>query len=234
MSRLVAVAVKDLRSELRGKEVAPAMIIFALVLVFLLTFVLPPGAGRAPMPRPAAGAVASREIAPAFLWAGLLFAAVLGFARNAAGEREGARMEALALSPVDPAVLFFGKALANFIYLVVLEAVVLPFFVLLVDLPPGRLFPEVVAVALVADVGLAAAGTLLAAASQYARAREVVLPLIALPVMLPVVLAATRLTAALATTGHLSGESRWFILMLAFDAIFLALAAVTYGYVINE
>jgi heme exporter protein B len=234
MRTVLIVAGKDLRSEARAKEIAPPMVLFGVVLVFLFTFAFPPGAGRAPVPLPVAGAVASREIAGALLWAGLLFAAVLGFGRSAALEKEGSRIEGLLLSPADPAALFFGKVLANLVYLIATEAVVLPIFILFFDVAPTLLFPGIVGVALMADIGLAVIGTLFGAASQYARAREVLLPLLIFPVVLPIVLAATRLTSTLLTTGGFGGEARWFILMAAFDLAFSAIGAVTYEYVIHE
>ena len=234
MRAVAALAAKDLRSEARATEVAPAMVLFALVLVFLFTFLLPPGAGRAPVPEPRAGAVGARETAGAFLWASLLFAGILGFGRNAALEREGSRIEGLLLAPVDPAALFAGKALANFAYLWVMEAMLLPVFLVFFDVDPGFLLPEVLLVLVGANLGLAAAGPLFGAASQYARAREVVLPLLLFPVVLPLVLAAMRLTGSLLTSGTFLGEERWFILMLAFDVAIPAVGAVAFEYVVHE
>ena len=136
-------AAKDLRSEARAREIAPPMVLFGLILVFLFTLDFPPGAGRAPVPGPVVGAVGSRELAGAFLWVSLLFAGVLGFGRNASTEREGNRIEGLLLAPVDPAALFAGKALANFCYLWTLEVILLPVFVLFFDVPTGLLLPGV-------------------------------------------------------------------------------------------
>lgn len=234
MRKVLALAARDLRSEARARETAPAMVLFALVVVFLFTFPLPPGAGRAPIPEPRAGAVAAREIVAAFLWAGVLFAGILGFGRNASLDREGSRMDGLLLAPVDPAAIFAGKALANFAYLSLMEAVLLPAFALFFDIAPGLLLPGILPVLLLANVGLAAAGTLFGAASQYARAREVILPLLMFPIVLPIVLAAMRLTTSLVTGGGFSGEARWFILMAAFDLAIPAIGAVAFEYVVHE
>lgn len=234
MRNALLIAAKDLRSDARAKEVAPSMILFALLLVFLFTFALPPGSGRAPLPPPVAGAVATREIAGVLLWTGLLFAGVVGFGRSASLEKEGNRIEALLLSPIDPAAIFTGKALANFVYLCVMELVMVPAFILFFDTPAGLLFPQIVPVLLAANVGFASAGTLFAASSQYARVREVILPLLAFPVMLPLVLAASRLTSALLVTGSLAGEERWMLLMISFDLAISAIGAVSFEYVIQE
>lgn len=233
LRHVLALAAKDLRSEARAREIVLPMALFALVLVFLFTFHLPPGAARAPVPEPRAGAVGTREIVAAFLWASVLFAGILGFGRTALAEREDARIEGLLLAPVDPAALFVGKALTNLVYLTVTEAAVLPAAVLFYDVPPG-LLPEIAGVALGANVGLAAAGTLFGAVSQYARAKELVLPFLLFPVILPLVLAATRLTSSLLLTGDFSGEARWFVLMAMFDLALCTIGAVTYEYVVNE
>jgi heme exporter protein B len=232
--RALAIAAKDLRSDARAKEILPAMVFFALVLVFLFTFPLPPGSGRARVPSPRAGAIGVREVAAAFLWASILFSGVVGFGRSASAEREDARIEGLLLAPVDPAAVFAGKFVANFVQLVAMEAVLVPAFVLFFDVPVALLFPGIVPVVLGADVGLAAVGTLLGAASQYVRARELILPLLAFPAMLPVVLAAIRLTGSLLTTGGFARQGSWFALLVATDAAFLAIGAVTYEHVVNE
>jgi heme exporter protein B len=234
LKKLLAVTLKDLRSEARAKEIAPAMVLFAIVLVFLLSFTLPPGAGRAPVPEPVAGAVASRDIAGTLMWAALLFAGIVGFGRSAAAEREAGRLDALLLAPVDSAALFGGKALANFIYISLMEWILIPVFLVFIDLELSIVFPEIVLVAILVNVGLSSAGTLFGAASQYARAREVLLPLIAFPVMLPAILAGSKLTSSLMTTGTLTGQARWFVLLVVFDLSITALGAVTFEYVIRE
>ncbi len=232
--KMFLLAAKDLRSEARAKEIAPPMVLFGLILVFLFTLDFPPGAGRAPVPLPVIGAVGSRELAGAFLWVSLLFAGILGFGRNAAAEREGNRIEGLLLAPVDPAALFAGKALANFCYLWALEIVLFPVFGVMFDVRAGLLLPGILLVALAANVGLAAAGTLFGAASQYVRARELVLPLLLFPIVLPLVLGAERLTSSLLTGDGLGPQARWFMLMGAFDLAISAIGAIAFEFVVNE
>lgn len=234
MNAALAIAVKDLRSDARAKQVAPTMVMFALALVFLFTFALPPGAGRAPVPPPAAGSVAAREVAGQFLWVAILFSAVIGFGMTAAHEKEGARMEALILSPVDPAAVFAGKAVANLLFLAALQLFLFPVFIVLSSTPASLLFPLIIPVALAADVGLAAAGTLFAAASQYSRARSLILPLLLFPMVLPAVLAASSLTSSLLITGGFGGEGRWLILLLVYDVIFVTIGAVAFEFVVQE
>ncbi|HLF70282.1 MAG TPA: heme exporter protein CcmB [Actinomycetota bacterium] len=234
MRRVFALARQDLLSEARSKEIAPAMVLFALALVFLFTFALPPGAGRAPVPPPVAGAVAVRDMAGTFLWIAILFAAIIGFGRSAAEEKEDSRIDGLLLAPVDPAALFLGKLLANFTFLVILEAAALPFFIVFLDIDPTLLLPGVLPILLLANLGLADIGTLFGAASQHARARALILPLLSFPILLPIVLGASRLTSDLMLTGGFATEGRWFILLTVFDLVTLAIGMVTFEFVIQE
>lgn len=210
------------------------MVFFSIALVFVFSFALPPGAGRAPLPVPQAGAAAVKEIAGTILWISILFAAITGFGRNAAAEKEGSRIEGLLLTPLDPAAIFVGKAMANFAFLLMVEVAVIPLFILFIDLPVKALLPHLVPVLLMTNIGMAAVGTLFAAASQYARARALILPLLLLPALLPIVLAASRLTSAALVAGDFRGEGRWFILMAVFDGAFCAIGAVTFEFVVQE
>lgn len=234
MKKLAAIARADLRSDARSKEVAPTMILFALCLVFLFSFSVPPGAGRAPVRAPVAGMVGVRDISGIIVWISVLFAGVLGFGRNASADHERARMDGLVLAPVDPALLFAGKALANFCFLSFVEIVLFPVFLVFLDFSPAALVPEIVVVAGAANVGLAASGALFGAASQYSRTRSVLLPLLIFPVVLPVLLGASRLTSMLLTAGRFGNEARWLALVAVFDVIFVTIGAVLYEFVIQE
>ena len=233
MKKALAIAAKDLRAETRSKEIAPAMLLFSLSLVFLFTFALPPGVGRAAVPPPIAGGVGALEITSVFLWSSLLFAGIVGFARSASLEKEGSQIDGLVLSPVDPAWLFLGKAFALFIYLSITQIAVLIFLFLFIDLPPQAI-AGTAAIAFLVNMGLAAIGTLFATATQYTRAKELVLPLLIFPTVLPLLLAAIRLTTAAFERQDPFAETRWFILIAIYDIIFITIGAVTYEFVIRD
>jgi heme exporter protein B len=234
VSKVLAVALKDLRSEARSKQVAPVMVAFSLSLVFLLTFALPPGSGDAPPPEPQAGAVAVREVIGPLVWTSLLLAAVIGFGRSASAEHEGGMIEALILSPVDPAALFAGKALANFLFLTLTEMAMIPAFALFAGVGITPLWPGILAVALAANLGLVAIGTLFGAAAQHSSSRSLILALLMFPVLLPLILAAAKLTSTLLLQGSFVGATHWFILMAVFDLVFTVIGAVTFEFVIQE
>jgi len=228
-----AIAAKDLRAEARSKEVAPAMLLFALALVFLFTFALPPGSGRAPIPLPRAGSVGALEIASVFLWSSLLFAAIVGFGRSAALEREGSRLDALVLAPVDPALVFAGKVIANFLYLSFIAILVFFSLVVFIGVAPSAIL-GFLPIALMTNIGLAVIGTLFGTATQYSRAKELLLPLLIFPSVLPLLLAAIRLTSEALVHGAPFTETRWFILIAVYDIVFATIGAVTFEFVIRE
>ncbi|HEX2053350.1 MAG TPA: heme exporter protein CcmB [Actinomycetota bacterium] len=234
MKTVLALAAKDLRAESRGRQVAPVMVVFALCLVFLLTFALPPGALRAPVPAPRAGALGARDLSGLMLWTTILFAGILGFGRSATVDREGSAADGLLLAPVDPAAIYTGKMLGNLAYLTAAELFAIPLFVLFANVPVGGLLPGIIPVALVANIGLAAVGTLFGAATQHAEARSLLLPLLTFPLALPVVLGASKLTSTLLIERGFGSESRWFILLSVFDVVFVTLGAVTFEFVIEE
>jgi heme exporter protein B len=231
---MLVLAGNDLLSEARGKQIVLVMVLFGLSLVFLLTFALPTGALRAPVPAPQAGALAARDITGTFIWVTIFFAAVIGLGRGVAMESQSGAREALLLAPVDPATLFAGKLIANMAFLLATEALVIPLFMVFGNIGADQLFPGLVFVALAADLGLSAVGTLFGAAALHSEARSMILPLLLFPFALPVVLAASRLTSALLVDGVLATEMRWFILLAVFDVVFLTIGAVTFEFVIQE
>lgn len=233
MRQIWTLARNDLLYETRAKQIAPVMVVFALSLVFLLTWALPPGALRASVPTPAAGSVGAREIAGILMWTVVFFAAVAGFNRSAAAEREDT-YEGLLLAPVDPAALFAGKLAGNFAFITVAEVAIFPIFMLFAGASPALLLPGLIPVAFTANLGLAAVGTLFTPASQHTPARSMILPLLTFPLSLPVILGSSRLTSNLMIDGGYGGDARWFILMIVFDIVFIAIGAVTFEFVIQE
>jgi heme exporter protein B len=234
LKTILALAAKDLRGESRARRIAPVMVIFALCLVFLLTFALPPGALRAPVPEPRAGAIGARDITGLLLWTSIFFAGVIGFGRSASADREGSAADGLLLAPVDPAALYTGKLIGNLAFLTAAELVAIPLFMLFANADATALLPGLLPVAVVANLGLAAVGTLFGAATQHAEARSLMLPLLTFPLALPVILGASKLTSTLLIEHSFGTEGRWFILLAVFDLIFVTLGAVTFEFVIQE
>ena len=192
---------KDLLLELRAKETLPSMLVFVIVTLTVFHFALPRGTGHV--------------AALGLLWVALVFTALLGLTRAFVAEREQGLFDALVLAPCDRSAIWLGKAISVFAFLVAAEVVALPAFAVFFEGLGAR---TIVAVAL-ADVGIATVGTLLGAMAVAGRARELLLPLLFLPLAVPIVVGGV-------------GGYLWFLAL--YDAIFGVLAWATFEYVVAE
>jgi heme exporter protein B len=215
-----AIVGKDVAAELHTREMVSAMLVFAVLALLIFSFALD-----------LRGTMA-RAAAPGVLWATVTFAGTLGLSRSLAREQQSGCIDGLLLAPVDRSAIFFGKALGNLLSMAVVEAVLLPLFSALFDVPLLR--GGVLVVAALGTVGYAAVGTLLAAIAVNTRAREVMLPILLLPLALPALIAAVQATGGLVEGGGLAEVGGWVRLLVAYDLIVVAVAMVTFGYVVEE
>ena len=235
LSKVVVLAGKDLRAEMRGRDTLPPMLAFSLAVTLLLAFSLSPdGDLRAPADLPV-GAASLGVVLSAFLWITVLFAGLIGFARTFEVEREAGAIEALLLLPIDRTGLFLGKACANLCYVVAVEALVLPVFALLFSLQLGAGWLVLLLVTGLVDIGFVAIGTLFASVASHTRSRELMLPILALPALVPIFLAAVELTSDLFLGGGLEevAARAWFGILVAFDVIVGVAAALAFEYVLD-
>jgi heme exporter protein B len=214
---------KDLRLELRTPEAVPAMVLFSLSTFVLFHFALDQ--------REVSGGLAA-----GILWVTLLFAAILGINRLFVAEREDGGFDGFLLAPVDRTALFLAKAIVLFGFLVALQVVAVPAFaILLLEPSPAPGLPELIGMLLLADAGIAAVGTLVGALAVQTRAREVIVPLLALPLMIPVVIAAARGIAPLwLEAGAAAVEGRWPLILGLYDLVFGLLAYAVFDYLLDE
>ncbi len=220
LRKVYAIVAKDIAAELHTKEMVSAMLVFAVLALFIFSFALD-----------LRGAVA-RAAAPGVLWATVTFAGTLGLSRSLARERQTGCIEGLMLAPVDRSAIFIGKAAGNVIFMSVVEAVLLPLFSALFDVLLVR--PAVVLVVLLGTVGYAAVGTLLAAIAVNTRAREVMLPVLLLPLAVPSLIAAVQATGGLVAGFAPAEVGGWLRLLVVYDLVIVAVSLVTFGYVIEE
>ena len=176
------------------------------------------------------------DLAAGVLWVTLLLAAVLGMNRLFVAEREQGGFDAFLLAPVDRTAMFVAKAAVLFGFLVAVELIAVPAFVLLLLEPGiGQALPELLAVLLLADVGIAVVGTLVGALGVQTRARDLIIPLIALPLLVPVVIGAAQATAPLLAAGGADAlELRWLGVLALYDAVFGLLAYAVFDYLLEE
>jgi heme exporter protein B len=218
-----AILRKDLTLELRTKESVPAMTLFTVTVYVLFHF----GLDRDSL---------DGELASGVLWVTLLLAAVIGVTRLFAAERDEGGIDALLLAPVDRTALFVAKAVALFLYLVALELVAVPLFGLLL-LGPDLLnaMPELVLVLLLADVGLAAVGALVSALASETRARELIVPLLLLPLLVPLLIGAASATEPLLRgDGAPEDLGRFVGLIAGYDAVFLLIALAVFDFLLDD
>ena len=214
---------KDLQLERRSFESVPAMLMFSISTFVLFHFGLDRGS-------------LAGDLAAGVLWVTLLLAAVLGMNRLFVAEREQGGFDGFLMAPVDRTALFVAKAAVLFGFLVVVELVAVPAFaVLLLEPGIGQALPELVAVLLLADAGIAIVGTLIGALGVQTRARDLIIPLMALPLLVPVVIAAAEATSPLlAARGAGEFPVRWLAVLALYDAVFGLLAYAVFDFLLEE
>jgi heme exporter protein B len=211
---------KDLAAELRSRELMSAMLVFALLVVLIFNFALELS-------------VRSMEsVTSGILWVTFVFAGTLGLSRSMAIEKDRGCLDGLLLAPVDRSALYFGKLLGNLIFMFVVEAIVLPLYSLLYNV---NLFePGLLLVILLGSVGYSAVGTLLASMAAQTRTRDMLLPILLFPIVLPVVVAAVKASNAILQGLEMATIWPWLNLLIAFDVIFIAAAFMLFDFVVEE
>jgi heme exporter protein B len=222
LRKILAIVWKDIVAELRTKEMFSAMFVFAVlvIVVFVFAFDL----------RVVGEQV--QQVAPGTLWVAFAFSGVLGLNRAFVMEKDRGCLEGLLLAPVDHTAIYFGKMVSTVLFMLVVEAFMLPVFTAFfgVNLFDLRLILTIV----LGTVGFAGVGTILSAMTAQTRAREVLLPILLLPVAAPVLIFAVKATAGVLDGLPTSEIAFWLRLLVAFDLIFPAVAFMTFDYVVKE
>jgi heme exporter protein B len=214
---------KDLLLELRTFETVPAMVLFSIVTFVIFHF----GLGRPTIAGQLAGGV---------LTVTLLFASMLGINRLFVAEREQGGFDSFLLAPVDRSALLVAKAAALFTFLAVVEVIAVPAFGLLLLGPSlGPALPGLIAVLALADAGLAVIGTLVSAIAVHSRARDLIGPIIGLPLLIPALIATAHAAAPLFTS-HTSGSppGKWVAILALYDVVFALLAYAVFDFLLEE
>jgi heme exporter protein B len=206
---VVALTRKDLRVELRARDTLPAMLLFVLSTLVVFHFALPEGSGDA--------------AAYGLLWVAIVFTALLGLARAWVPEQEHEVLDGLLLAPCDRSAIWLGKTLATLAFLIASQAVALPAFVLFFA-PLGW---TALAGVLLANIGICAVGSVMAAMAAAGRARELLLPLLLLPLAIPLVVGGVG--AAISPEGE-----RYLLFLALYDGVFAVLSWASFEYVVTE
>lgn len=235
VSKTRGLVAKDFRIEARSHEVLPAMVTFVLTVTLLLAFSIPPGSRLDDRVRPILGSVPVADVLAGFLWISVLFAGLIGFARLFELEREDQAIDALILAPLDRSGLFIAKAIVNLAFVSVVELLTLPLFALLFGLQLGGRWATLALIVFLVNAGFVSVGTLFAAISARSRSRELLLPILALPTLVPIFIAGTELTSDLflGLSFQSISERGWFVVLIAFDVIFGIVGALAFDFVLD-
>ena len=218
LSATLAIAWKDVRLEFRSRDTVVSALIFGLIVVVVFNF----GLNRTP------GSLA--PVAPGLLWVAYGFVGVLAMNRAFAREQEQGALDGLLAAPVSRDAVFLGKMLGTLTFMLVIEIVLLPVFAVMLDLP--ALSATLGLIILLATIGFATVGTFFAAIAAQTRSREILLPVLFFPVIVPVIIAAVEATALVLQGGPMQAVwTRWLPLLVVFDALFLVICPWIFGYV---
>ncbi len=223
LSQTLTILMKDILTEYRTKDMLASMLLFGLLVILMFYFAFESD---------------SEEISkfgPGLLWMTFIFAGLLGMNRSFAGEKENGALEGLMLSPVSWSSIYLGKMLANLIFMLLAEAIILCLFSLFFNYSIWPRMGWMAAITFLGTLGFSSVGTLLAAVSMNTRMSEVMLPVLLIPLAFPVVLSVVLATAAnFAQPPEETLMMFWLKVLVAYDVIFVTLPLMTFDYVLEE
>jgi heme exporter protein B len=217
---LSAVIWKDLAAELRSREMLSAMLVFSLLVIMIFNFALD------------LDAATRSTVTSGVLWVTFSFAGTLGLNRSMAMEKDRGCLDGLLLAPVDRSAIYFGKAIGNLIFMFIVEIIVLPVYSILYN---TNLFnPGLMVVIVLGSVGYVAVGTLLSSMAIQTRTRDILLPILLFPIVIPVLIAAVKGSTAFLQAFEMSEIWPYLNFLIVYDVIFIAIAFMVFDYVVEE
>lgn len=217
-----AIIYKDVISEFRSKETISSIIIFTILVFVIFNFTFEPGASYI------------GEISPGILWAAYIFSSVLGLSRTFLPERENNCISGLILSPIDRGAVYLAKMIGNMFFIFVVIGLSLPVFTVFYNVNIFIFLPKLLLIFLLSVAGISGLGTALSAMAVNTRTREIMLPILLFPIMVPVILASVKTTSGILEGKTLTQISSWLKLITAFDIIFIVVSYLTFEYLIEE
>ncbi len=211
---------KDIVLEVRSRELVVSVIVFGLLLVVVFSFALRPSPGQA------------AALAPGILWVSFAFAATLAMNRAFVREQEAGALEGLLVSPVSRDAIFLAKAAASFIFMLLVEAALLPAYAVMLQF--SALSWTLGAVIVLATLAFALIGTLFSAMAAQTRSREIMLPVLFFPIVTPVIIAAVAASNRAVGGETFVGLGRWLLLIGVFDALFVVICPWVFSFIVED
>ena len=211
---------KDFLLEIRSKDVVLPVFIFSFLVVVTFNFALQSTPNTANL------------VVPGILWVSILFGAIVGFGRMFLSESEQGAFQGLLTAPIGRDVIFFGKVISNVLFLLLIELILLPILVVLFNVTLSPLY--MLYVSMPALIGISLSGMLFAAISMNMRAKEVMLPILFLPVVVPIILGAVESTYGVMNGNNLDYFLKWIVLMIVFDLIYSVLGPVSFTVIVED
>ena len=222
LNQVGAILWKDILTEYRTKDALTSMLIFGLLLILMFHFAFEPDSRE------------TEKFGPGLLWMTFIFAGILGMNRAFATERENDSLQGLMLAPVDWSAIYLGKMLANLVFMLLAESVILFCFALFFNFSLMPRWGWMVTITVLGTLGFASVGTILAAVSMNTRMSDVMLPILLLPIALPVVIGAVESTAAILTDPPGESLTFWIKFLVVFNVIFITLPLLLFDFVLEE
>ena len=221
-NQIATIVWKDVITELKTRELFSSMFIFAglVILIFIFSMNL--------------SIVNSNDIGPGVLWVAIIFAGTLGLNRSFIMEKEQGCLQGIMLTPADRTVVYFGILASNFLFLSVMEAFILPVFMIFFNVDLLNHLPSLLFVIVLGSLGFCALGTLLSSLAVNLKTREIMLPILLYPLSVPVVIGSVKMTTRLIAGDPLSDLGNWIGLILCFDMIYIGVSIITIDHILEE
>jgi heme exporter protein B len=220
LKAIFSIAWKDLAAELRSRELLSAMLVFSVLVILIFYFALD------------LDLKTRRSITAGALWVTFAFAGTLGLNRSMAIEKDQGCLDGLLLAPLDRSAIYFGKVLSNLAFMLMVEAIIMPLYSTLYNV--DLLNAGLIGVTLLGSVGYIAVGTLLSTMTVQARTRDVLLPVLLFPVVIPVLVASVKASSGFLEGLEMADILPWLNILLVYDVVFITAAFMVFDFVVEE
>ncbi len=222
LSQVKAIIWKDFITELKTRELFSSMFIFALLVVIIFIFSIN------------LSLIKASEVGPGVLWVAFLFAGTIGLNRSFMLEKENGCLQGLLLAPMDKTALYFGKLVSNFVFLLIMELFILPLFMVFFNIDLLSNLTPLFCVIFLGTLGFCAVGTLLSSLSANLKTRDIMLPILLYPLIIPIIIGSVRMTGEVLKGEQLSDMMNWVTLTLCFDVIYIAVSIMVIDFILEE